>query len=272
MNKLLTITLFLINCTFINTIAQYYKTIDNVKYIARYLYEYQVDSSDITNRKTVEMPLYIGNKLSKFANSETFRLDSIGLDEDNTIVPEGQDVIIDIGNGTTYLTRYTIIKELNSNNTTMYEYIYDDHKILDQINFKWQLTANTDTTISGYPCKKATTLFAGRKYSAWYTTNIPINDGPYKFKGLPGLIIKICDTKNQHIFTLTSFCKVNYQKPIILSRSEGKEIDYKEYVRLIKMKQAEFAKMVYNMDLGSNESPYEIEMRNKKKNNFIEKF
>jgi GLPGLI family protein len=31
---------------------------------------------------------------------------------------------------------------------------------------------------------KATTEFAGRTYVAWYTTEISIADGPYKFYGL----------------------------------------------------------------------------------------
>lgn len=33
--------------------------------------------------------------------------------------------------------------------------------------------------------QKATCDFAGRKWIAWFTTEIPIQDGPYKFYGLP---------------------------------------------------------------------------------------
>ncbi len=38
---------------------------------------------------------------------------------------------------------------------------------------------------------------------AWYTTEIPINDGPYKFFGLPGLIIKLYDEKEHYVFEMT---------------------------------------------------------------------
>jgi GLPGLI family protein len=52
--------------------------------------------------------------------------------------------------------------------------------------------------------KKATTEFAGRTYVAWYTTEISIADGPYKFHGLPGLILSIYDTNKHYQFTVSS--------------------------------------------------------------------
>ena len=58
--------------------------------------------------------------------------------------------------------------------------------------------------IAGYQCQKATTFFAGRDYEAWFTREIPVSDGPYKFSGLPGLIVKVNDTGNNYTFELTS--------------------------------------------------------------------
>ena len=51
--------------------------------------------------------------------------------------------------------------------------------------------------IKTYTCKKATTHFRGRDYIAWFTTDIPIVAGPWKFNGLPGLVIDIEDTRRQ---------------------------------------------------------------------------
>lgn len=39
---------------------------------------------------------------------------------------------------------------------------------------------------------------------AWFTTEIPINEGPYKFNGLPGLIIEMYDTEQIFKFSLVS--------------------------------------------------------------------
>lgn len=58
----------------------------------------------------------------------------------------------------------------------------------------WQMTEETDT-VFGYLCQKAVIDYGGRNYSAWFTTEIPINDGPWKFFGLPGLILKVSDNE-----------------------------------------------------------------------------
>lgn len=66
---------------------------------------------------------------------------------------------------------------------------------IDQMH-QWQMIEETDT-ILGYVCQKACLTYAGRDYTAWFTTEIPINDGPWKFWGLPGLILKVVDKEEQ---------------------------------------------------------------------------
>lgn len=53
----------------------------------------------------------------------------------------------------------------------------------------WELMAG-DTIISGMRCNKACLDWHGRKWQAWYTTEIPISEGPWKLCGLPGLILQ----------------------------------------------------------------------------------
>lgn len=60
----------------------------------------------------------------------------------------------------------------------------------------WVITDETKK-IKEYNCHKATTHFRGRNYIVWFTTEIPIVDGPWKFKGLPGLIVDLADDKKQ---------------------------------------------------------------------------
>lgn len=57
----------------------------------------------------------------------------------------------------------------------------------------WVISEDTFTVL-GYLCQKATTHFRGRGYTAWFTLDIPISDGPWKLYGLPGMILKIIET------------------------------------------------------------------------------
>lgn len=63
----------------------------------------------------------------------------------------------------------------------------------------WTISNNVDT-ICGYECIEAVTRWRGREYIAWFTPDIPIKSGPWKFGGLPGLIMKIADNKNIYSF------------------------------------------------------------------------
>ena len=90
--------------------------------------------------------------------------------------------------------------------------------------------------INGYQCQKATTHFAGRDYIAWFTNEIPISDGPYKFNGLPGLIIEIYDTDDHYHYALTSF-KESKMPNVIYERKKdyfevNREVDKKEFFRI----------------------------------------
>jgi GLPGLI family protein len=70
-------------------------------------------------------------------------------------------------------------------------------EIIDEMS--WELSEDTLTYLSSL-CQKATCTFRGRDYTAWFAVDIPISNGPWKFGGLPGLILKIEDSKGEYIF------------------------------------------------------------------------
>lgn len=71
----------------------------------------------------------------------------------------------------------------------------------------WKISSET-RKIGEYKVQKAETDFAGRKWTAWFTTDLPYQDGPYKFGGLPGLIVKIEDDKGDYSFDLMKNYKI----------------------------------------------------------------
>lgn len=64
---------------------------------------------------------------------------------------------------------------------------------------KWQLTGEKKT-ILGYNCQKATCRFRGRDFTAWFTPEIPVKGGPWKFGGLPGCILKVYDSDKLYVW------------------------------------------------------------------------
>lgn len=83
----------------------------------------------------------------------------------------------------------------------------DQYKIKEDQKPEWKILSDKQK-IGEYNAQKATTNFGGREWIAWFSTDIPFQDGPYKFYGLPGLIVKIEDTTGSHIMTLIGNKKV----------------------------------------------------------------
>ncbi|WP_336962456.1 GLPGLI family protein [Chryseobacterium contaminans] len=81
-------------------------------------------------------------------------------------------------------------------------YLYEEDRPLN-----WKISSET-RKIGDYKVQKAETDFAGRKWTAWFTTDLPYQDGPYKFGGLPGLIVKVEDDKGDYSFDLMKNYKI----------------------------------------------------------------
>ena len=68
---------------------------------------------------------------------------------------------------------------------------------------KWIIQQDSDKQIAGYPCQLGYCHFRGRTWKAWFTTDIPVSNGPWKLAGLPGLILEAYDSAYHYHYTLT---------------------------------------------------------------------
>lgn len=102
-------------------------------------------------------------------------------------------------------------------------------KVLNKQILNWKLSKETKN-VQGYNCQKALLNYGGRNWEAWFTQEIPIQDGPYIFAKLPGLVVQVNDTNNQHSFTLeenykivnsiTNFVEKRYFVPFTVSSEQ----------------------------------------------------
>lgn len=98
---------------------------------------------------------------------------------------------------------------------------------VEEPKFAWKILSDKQK-IGEYNTQKATTEFGGRKWTAWFSSDIPFQDGPYKFSGLPGLIVKIEDEAKDYSWVLQGNKKLQ---------------DYTEYSYIENMMQAKGGKV-----------------------------
>ena len=104
----------------------------------------------------------------------------------------------------------------------------------------WQIQSETKE-VMGYSCQLATCDFRGRQWYAWFSTDIPVNEGPWKLFGLPGLVLEAYDSKKHYAYEAVGLYTQNLQpvgiklyvsyEPIVLkSRQEYLQKMYKAYI------------------------------------------
>ncbi|MCM1356113.1 MAG: GLPGLI family protein [Staphylococcus sp.] len=120
---------------------------------------------------------------------------------------------------------------LSYNHGFLLEYHIYEEPIPD---FGWKLIGGMDT-VCGYTCRKAECDFRGRKWTAWYS-EIPQDNGPWKFQGLPGLILRVEDSTKEHVFEavhVRKSCKnIGYNKAVYTQHTTREKFNkmYNEFM------------------------------------------
>lgn len=136
----------------------------------------------------------------------------------------------------------------------------------DHVSQEWEISTDT-SNIQGYLCHKAVTSFRGREYTAWFTLEIPINDGPWKFYGLPGLIVEVQDKEEIFKIRLIGFERADNNHYIALD--ETTKYDECTLEQYNKLKRNTFKNARYYNMQGSHLNMYSGD--NRIKRNFFEK-
>jgi len=122
--------------------------------------------------------------------------------------------------------------------------------------------------ISDYKVQKATTTFGGRDYVAWFTTEIPIPDGPYKFNGLPGLILSIEDSQQHYVFNFVGFQLLNDPIASPITTTDYQKSTRKQLLDL-KERYAEDPISYINNYVGSGGKKVTVTLNNQDKKDYL---
>ncbi len=170
-----------------------------------------------------EMVLQIGTKIAKYANYRRLLSDSIMAEELKRpelsaveIVNNSLKRMKKAGDNTVIVKNYQEGQYTTQRQIILNRYVYTENKPV----FDWKVTSDT-LTVLGYPCKKAVCLFRGRRYTAWFAPDIPLMEGPWKFNGLPGLIMKVEDADKDYSFEATALYQVNWASPIYITKMKS---------------------------------------------------
>jgi GLPGLI family protein len=240
------------------------------------MYQFYDEHKNPNSLKAQEMVLEIGEKCSKFYS--TYRQYTDSLFMLNAKVPSNatfSNVRSKTANTSSNLfSSYYVYKNYPEPNKTLFtawDMKVNHYKVVEEIDFEWQIDNNAKATILGMTCVKATCGFAGRNYEAWFTTEIPISDGPYKFRGLPGLIVRLTDSDKEHVFELLEIKKTK-NIPMYFVDRKYINTNAKGYVTGLEASKASHIDQLNGLDY-SDESMRSRAISNvQKRNNFIERF
>ena len=178
------------------------KVIDKLKYTITYRTKSvrdttKTDSEGRYDYENDDMQLEVGEKVSYFY-SATYRAYEEELrksvDANNIAIP------------TSTSARGSISMDFYRNyptgkSTYLDKVIREKFRITEPLEQpQWDIIADSTKQILNYDCQMARCKFKGRTWTAWFAADIPLDNGPWKLCGLPGLILRAYDSKQQYIF------------------------------------------------------------------------
>lgn len=194
------------------------KILEPAKYVATYTYTYVRDADEPEDKRSGMTVLQVGERYNRFCDYYGLTYDAL-IDD----IAYGKRELVEttpsiMSAMKKNLFKESIIIDKQTNKETIqctvghiHDYQYEE----DCPPLNWEMLEG-DTVISGYSCNKARTSLFGRDYIAWYSPEIDMPYGPYKFNGLPGLVLHVTDTQGHFEFLLDGLEKAEGYAPIYM--------------------------------------------------------
>ena len=202
--------------------------IDDVRFIVQY--ETKMITDTVNPEKKIEesMILKVGATSSSYYSYTRFVTDSLHGEQ---IKKNGRVRIEKKNEENMGIVTYQIYKNYPTGKVTTLDKIAMNRFRCEEENEipAWELLPDTMTILS-YLCQKAVCRFKGRDYEAWFTPEIPRNEGPWKLHGLPGLILNASDSQGHYTFECTGL--VNTDEKLMFGADGYESISRKNLNRI----------------------------------------
>ena len=209
------------------------ETIDTAQFVAVYDYECRTQDAEgqsVTDK--MQVVVQVGGTVLKSMPRSVYRL----RDES-----EKADVMADYQEA--YLHMPTVWTGYPEGQATVREFIFpheyegserlrvgEQSSGMQTPDIAWTLSEDT-VTVSGYLCQKATATFRGVEWHVCYTEEIPSSAGPWRLRGLPGLIVEA--ESEAHTFCLT---ELQQERGAITAPEQRPDVHRMRYAKLLKHK------------------------------------
>lgn len=206
--------------------AVHAEPIDKAEFTVQYEMTSLNDTLKPENRQEETMMLKIGQNTAQFYSFSKYMTDSLVAEaKANGSSPE---VMMEIVKKYVPKVTYQLFKDYPSGKVTTLDRLAMSNFRCEEVNERpvWEMHPDTMTVLT-YLCQKATCRFKGRDYEAWFTTEIPRSEGPWKLNGLPGLILKAQDNQGHYTFEATALLR-NHGEDILFPGKDYEPIKRKD--------------------------------------------
>ena len=207
------------------------ETVDTAQYVVVYDYECRTQDDEgtpITDK--MQIVVQVGQSITKSMPRSNYR-----TNDERT----GADIASDYQEA--YMHMPTIWTGWPSGKTTVREFIYprEFEGYESTPDIKWSLLDDT-VTVNGYHCQQATATFRGVEWRVCYTEEIPSSAGPWRLRGLPGLIVKA--ESDAHTF---SIAELRQEASPITAPTQNPEVQRMKYAKLLKYRNEVYGNRQY---------------------------
>ena len=207
------------------------ETIDSTQFVAVYDYECMTqndEGQDITDR--MQLAVQVGRTVVKSVPRSAYPV--YDGDAKPDVAAGFQEALMHMPTvWTGYPEGQTTVREF------IFPHDYEGNEATPDI--AWTLSEDT-VTVSSYLCQKATATFRGVEWHVCYTEEIPSSAGPWRLRGLPGLIVEA--KSEAHTFRLA---KLQPTPTPITAPEQRPDVQRTDYAKMLRHKNRLFGNKQY---------------------------